>query len=145
MSFVYPIISDSARGFFILSNSRYLAILAMPDEFIRFRHFFRDNGLLACWKNLYNRLTEIEKNILLKVLCDSKSDRKKLSEEYSENINMILRLYTINKSQFDRNEITAKAIIKKMGSDNHKKSVVSIKNNFPNNSNKKLTSISAYM
>jgi len=95
------------------NEEEYLAILTMPDEFIRFRHFFRDNGLLAYWKSLYNHLSEIEKNILLEVLCDSKTNRKKLTGVYSENINMILRLYTINKSQFDRNEITAKKKNKK--------------------------------
>ena len=120
------------------NEKEYLAILTMPDEFIRHRHFFRDNGLLACWKSLYNRLTEIEKNILIKVLCDGKSDRRKLTEKYSENINQILGLYTINKSQFDRNEITAKVIIKKIGGNNTKQNKVkqkyltpkSLKNNY---------------
>jgi len=96
------------------SKKEYLEILTMPDEFIRFRHFFRDNGLLNFWKELYNRLTKYEKNKLIKILCDIKTDRTKLSKHYSENINKILQLYIINKSQFDRKEITPRIIISKI-------------------------------
>jgi hypothetical protein len=31
------------------TKEEYIKILTMPDEFIRFRHFFRDNGLLVLW------------------------------------------------------------------------------------------------
>jgi len=93
------------------TKNEYLQILMMPDEFIRFRHFFRDNGLLDLWKKLYNKLTSYERRKLLQVLCDSKTDRKKLSKQYSDNLNRILKLYVINKSQFDRNIVKAETII----------------------------------
>jgi hypothetical protein len=93
------------------SKEEYLKILTMPDEFIRFRHFFRNNGLLSVWHDLYSILTKNEKRKLLKIICDIKSDRTKLSKHYTGNIDNILKLYSINKSQFDRGEITAKSII----------------------------------
>jgi hypothetical protein len=92
----------------------YIKILTMPDEFIRFRHFFRDNGLLALWHDLYDDLANTEKKRLLKILCDIKSDRKLLSEHYTENIDKILQLYAINKSQFDRGEIKSDDLIKRI-------------------------------
>jgi hypothetical protein len=93
------------------TKEEYIKILTMPDEFIRFRQFFRDNGLRSIWNDLYNILTENEKRRLLKIICDIKSDRTKLSKHYTENIDNILQLYSVNKSQFDRGEITAKSII----------------------------------
>jgi hypothetical protein len=89
----------------------FLKILTMPDEFIRFRHYFRDIGLIDLWEKLFNILTKYEKKKLLKILCDIKLDRTKLSKNYSENLNKILQLYAINKSQFDRGEITARAVV----------------------------------
>jgi len=93
------------------NKEEYLQILTMPDEFIRFRHFFRDNGLIDFWKKLYNALTRYEKVKLLKIICDMKVDRTRQSNKYSNNINKILKLYLLNKSQFDRKEITVKTII----------------------------------
>jgi hypothetical protein len=96
------------------NKKEYLRILTMPDEFIRFRHFFRDNGLLSVWHNLYDALTKNEKRKLLKIICDIKLDRTKLSIHYTENIDNILQLYALNKSQFDRGEIVAKSIVLKI-------------------------------
>jgi hypothetical protein len=93
------------------NKDEYLEILIMPDEFIRFRHFFRDNGLLAFWHDLYNILTCDERKKLLKIVCDIKSDRAVLSKHYTVNIDNILILYSINKSQFDRGTITAESIV----------------------------------
>jgi hypothetical protein len=110
------------------NTEEYLIILTMPDEFIRWRHFFRDNGLIAFWRELYNFLTKNEKRQLLKTLCDIKSDRKKIAKHYTKNIDTILQLYTINKSKFERDEITANAIIKKIKRINVQKSDFSEKN-----------------
>lgn len=96
------------------SKEDYLKILTMPDEFIRFRHYFRDNGLINLWEYLYNNLTKYEKKKLLKILCAIRLDRSKLLKHYSENLDKMLLLYTINKSQFDRGEVTAKSIISKI-------------------------------
>jgi hypothetical protein len=96
------------------NKKEYRKILTMPDEFIRFRHFFRDNCLLALWHDLYDALTNNEKRRLLKILCDIKIDRKLLSRHYSKNIDKILYLYTINKFQFDRGTLIAASIIQRL-------------------------------
>jgi hypothetical protein len=82
----------------------YYSILTMPDEFIRHRHFFRDNGLIGCWTRLYNALSAVEKNKLLEIICASKQNRSVLFENHRPKISKILTLYTVNKSQFDRSE-----------------------------------------
>jgi len=117
------------------NKNEYLQILTMPDEFIRFRHFFRDNGLLNFWRDLYNALTKRERKKLLKILCEIKSDRMKLSKHYSQNIDKILPLYAINKSQFDRGEITAKSIIFKIKENKKENSFIELPSqNYPINS-----------
>jgi hypothetical protein len=126
------------------SKNEYLEILTMPDEFIRFRHFFRDNGLLAFWKDLYNSLTTVEKRKLIKILCESKNDKKQLLKKYSENINKILIFYTINKAQFDRNVITAGTIIKRIMGTNQRQKIVLNRNSLSNYSNNKSVSRNAF-
>ena len=93
------------------NSEEYLKILTMPDEFIRFRHYFRDNGLIKFWGGLYSTLTKTEKKRLLKILCDIKLGKTNPPKYYSVNIDKILLLYKIKKSQFDRNEITSTKII----------------------------------
>lgn len=92
----------------------YFMILTMPNELIRFRHFFRDNGLIDCWKKLYINLSDKEKNDLLDLLCKAKYDRSILFNEHSWKIKQILELYSINKPQFDRGERTASVILDKI-------------------------------
>lgn len=92
----------------------YFEILTMPDEFIRFRHYFRDNGLLDMWKQLYRELNDSEKQYLLNVLCEMKNDREVLDKEHPVLINNLLSLYKINKKQFDKNLITADSLISKI-------------------------------
>ena len=92
--------------------SEYLMILNMPDEFIRFRHFFRDNGLLSYWKELYLALSQSDQEYLLEILCKSKSDRTIIYGDYATSIKKILVLYTINKSQFIRKEKNTESVIR---------------------------------
>jgi len=134
------------------NKKEYLQILTMPDEFIRFRHFFRDNGLIDFWKKLYYSLTKYEKGKLINILCEIKMDRTKLLKLYSNNINKILILYSLNKSQFDRKEITAKSIIsnieiKAIKKKNNRKKLSSqryIAKELPSKNKKKIGKINAY-
>lgn len=90
----------------------YFEILNMPDEMIRSRHYFRDNGLLEEWKTLYRKLSDEERKSLLNLLCASKVNRSVLYQEQTNNIKQIFILYTLNKSQFDRGEKTAESVMK---------------------------------
>ncbi len=96
------------------SVDEYFKILTMPDEVIRFRHFFRDNGILKLWHSLYNDLCEREKTKLLELLCEAKKDKKVLSLVYTTKLNRILVLYRMNKSQFDRKEKSAASVMKQI-------------------------------
>jgi hypothetical protein len=116
------------------NTEEYLIILTMPDEFIRWRHFFRDNGLIVLWRKLYNILTKEEKRQLLKILCDIKSDRTKVTKHYTKNIDTILQLYTINRSQFERGEITADAIVGRIKKTNVQRTEFPTKNIFSGSS-----------
>ena len=93
------------------NTDEYFKILTMPDEFIRFRHFFRDNGLIDCWYKLYNNLSDAKKDSLLRILCDAKIDRSIIYENYSHNLNQILILYRLNKSQFDRGDKNSEIVL----------------------------------
>ena len=82
----------------------FLEILNMPDQFIRFRFFFKGNGLLDYWKALFLSLAKEEKLYLLDVLCKYKINKSIMSDAHPKPIKKILVLYTLNKSQFDRRE-----------------------------------------
>jgi hypothetical protein len=92
------------------SIDEYFEILNMPDELIRFRHFFRDNGLLDLWRDLYSKLSSESKAYLLNLLCAAKMDRSVLSHKHPDEIEQILILYKLNKTQFDREEKTADGV-----------------------------------
>ena len=96
------------------SINEFFEILIMPDELIRFRHFFRDNGLLNFWKELYADLSVAERDKLLEILCAAKTDRNVLNYEYSLQLKKIIQLYKINKSQFDRDEKNARCLIQEV-------------------------------
>lgn len=94
----------------------FLEILYMPDEFIRFRHFFRDNGLIGYWKTLFRSLSKSEKEYLLDVLCEAKTNKSIYNDHQSKNIKKIFIFYTINKLHFDRGEKSAQSVINEIES-----------------------------
>lgn len=94
----------------------FLEILDMPDEFIRFRFFFKRNGLLDYWKDLFHSLVKEEKLYLLDVLCQYKMNKSILSDAHPKPIKKILVLYTLNKSQFDRGERSYQSLINEVES-----------------------------
>lgn len=107
------LVFDEAFG----SNvEEFLNILSMPDEFIRFRHFFRDNGLIDYWKTLYCSLSEDEKEYLLDRICEYKTNKSIIDDNHPTRVRKILALYTINKSQFDRGEKSSHSVISKIES-----------------------------
>jgi len=94
----------------------FLEILSMPDEFIRFRFFFRENGLLDYWKALFHSLTESEKVYLLDVLCEYKTNKSIMTDNHPRQVKRMLVLYTINKSQFDRGNKSYQSVVKEIES-----------------------------
>lgn len=93
------------------NSEEFIQILTMPDEFIRHRHFFRNNGLIECWSRIYKTLSSVENKELLSIITAAKHDRTILFKKYSPKINRMLILYKLNKSQFDRGDTSAEDII----------------------------------
>jgi len=108
------------RDFFIEafgSNvEEFLEILSMPDELIRFRFFFKANGLIDYWKTLFRSLAEEEKTHLLDVLCKHKLNESIKTDEHPKRVKKMLVLYTINKSQFDRGERSYQSVVNEVES-----------------------------
>jgi hypothetical protein len=90
--------------------NEFYEILTMPDEFIRHREFFEQNGLIKYWKRLYQALNDEEKIQLIDVLCKVKDDRSLLNDNYFLPIKRILLLYTVNKNQCLKLEKTFQSI-----------------------------------
>lgn len=83
--------------------NEFLEILIMPDEFIRYREYFDNNGMILLWKALYQCLTYEEKEVFLKVIDDMVENPVLLQKKYSDSLNYILKLYTIRKKKVDNN------------------------------------------
>jgi hypothetical protein len=94
----------------------FLEILSMPDEFIRFRFFFKANGLTDYWKILFHSLSDEEKTRLIDVLCKQKLNESIRTDEHPKQVKKILVLYTLNKSQFDKGEISYQSVINEVES-----------------------------
>ena len=94
----------------------FLNILSMPDEFIRYRFFFKRNGLIDYWKALYCSLSEEEKEYLLDRICEYKTNKSIIDDNHPKLVQKLLVLYTINKSQFDRGEKSSHSVISKIES-----------------------------
>lgn len=75
----------------------------MPDEFIRFRDFFDDNGLIKVWKILYALLTEQEKLQLIDILERIVGEPEVLDYYYGNKIDIILPLYKLTKFKVESN------------------------------------------
>ena len=85
------------------SENEFLEILLMPDEFIRFRDFFDDTGLIKVWKMLYSLLTEQEKLQLIDILERMVGEPEVLDYSYGNNIDIILPLYKLTKFKVENN------------------------------------------
>lgn len=87
------------------NTSEYLEILTMPDEFIRYRDFFEENGMTQLWKDLYHRLTKNEREIFLEVLDDMVENPEALQKNYTDNLNYIFKFYSIKKKKVESNTL----------------------------------------
>ena len=91
-------------------ENEYFEILTMPDEYIRHREYFEQNGLINFWKELYHELSDEEKIYLIDVLCKIKNDRSILFANHPLAVKKILVLYLVNKNQCQKAEKTFQSI-----------------------------------
>lgn len=73
------------------NENDFIKILTMPNEFIKHRLFFEDKGYINNWNNLYEIMSDIEKQELLDCL------NNKLSAS-SNKVLEILKMYKITKN-----------------------------------------------
>lgn len=85
--------------------SQFEEILAMPDEFIRYRDFFEEKGLTQLWKYNYRKLSFQEKNKLIHILSIMSDCPEILHKQYSKKIQDILYYYTIRKKNVMENTL----------------------------------------
>lgn len=81
----------------------FLDILAMPDDFIRYRDFFEKNGLIQSWKTAYHKLSDEEKEELIKVLERMVDEPEILYLQYSDKLSKVLYFYTLAKKKVEGN------------------------------------------
>lgn len=72
------------------NESEFREILAMPDDFIRYRDFFVKSGLIELWTTAYHLLSEMEIERLIKILERIVEEPEVLNRHYSEHIDQIL-------------------------------------------------------
>ncbi len=80
------------------NEDEFIQILSMPDEYIRFRDFFEEQGLTFEWRSLYNKLTPSDKEVLINIVGESEvqHDLSKYGE-LSATLKTILKHYGIKK------------------------------------------------
>lgn len=76
------------------TSEEFYEILAMPNEFIKFRDFFEKNGMINAWRTSFRALSSGEKNELLQALSDG--------TEYKGNNPQILQFYKITKRKIEK-------------------------------------------
>ena len=85
------------------SKEEFIEILTMPDEFIRFRDFFDNTGLIKLWKTLYKLLSEEEKIQLIDILSKMVGEPEVLDFSYNGVIDNLLPLYKLSKFKVESN------------------------------------------
>lgn len=76
------------------TSEEFYEILAMPNEFIKFRDFFEKNGMIDAWRAAYRALESSEKTELLQALSDG--------TEYRGKNPQILQFYKITKRKIEK-------------------------------------------
>lgn len=92
--------SDFFMRAFGKTESHFLEILSMPDDFVRYREFFEKNGLIERWANEYAQLTSENRTELLCLLSDVEHERMVYSLPHNPALDSILRYYTITKQKY---------------------------------------------
>lgn len=94
------------------SKKEFIEILLMPNEFIRYRHFFRDCGFISCWKRELKKLSTYERRKLLECLCEQ-DFYNQVSPTISRQLSKIIKLYFVTKHQVEAGIVKAPINTKK--------------------------------
>lgn len=77
------------------TSAEFREILSMPNEFIKYRDFFDQTGLIAAWRRRFRNLSDADKERLLQSLSEG--------AEYLGADPEILQFYRISKKRAERN------------------------------------------
>lgn len=87
------------------SSEDFLAILAMPDDFIRYRDYFEKNGMISAWRNNYDELEQELKDELICILSSADFEVQVFEQKHSQALDPILLFYTVRKRAMEKNAI----------------------------------------
>lgn len=95
------------KDFFLRAFGRdvdeYLEILTMPDDFIRYRDYFEQIGLIRCWSEKFKELAPEHRDELLGILSEVESEIHITEHPHSKELDVILLFYTIKKNKIEKN------------------------------------------
>ncbi len=86
------------------SEEEFESILTMPSDFIRYREYFDNNGLINKWKTEYEKLSDTERIELLNILSNCKNEQAVLEKYHSPSLNEILPFYLVKKNKMEKNK-----------------------------------------
>ena len=86
------------------NTDEFLEILTMPDDFIRYRDYFEQHGLVQKWHDLYKGLTKDAKQELLNMLSNVAAETQVSDILHSSELNTILQFYTVKKNMMEKNK-----------------------------------------
>lgn len=84
------------------SPEEFIEILAMPDEFIRYRNYFTSNGYIDAWRQQYRLLGEEDKKTLMTILDDIVDNPEVFESKRSLKFSRVLKFYAIKKKNVDK-------------------------------------------
>ena len=78
------------------TQEEYFEILAMPREMIIHRYYYRDNGTTARWRELYQSLTEEQKDRLMQMVSHTVAELRSMPcpDEFKEILPFYLLKYS---------------------------------------------------
>lgn len=108
------------EDFFIKAFGRnpdeFEKILAMPNEFIKYRFFFEERGYIRIWNEAFDSLLQEQKKMLLEVVSTPVKERVVPTE-----LEFIHKLYTITKHQVDQKKVKLEDFYYPIGQDEQRK------------------------
>ncbi len=95
------------RDFFIRafgkSEEEFLEILAMPDDFIRYRDYFENNHLIQHWLQEYRKLNQDQIGELLKLLSCVETEVNVAEQKHPASLDSILKFYMVKRNKMEKN------------------------------------------
>ena len=85
------------------NEKRFMEILAMPDDYIRYRKYFNDIGLIKKWTVLYRGLKDNLREELLMLLSNARNEVNVMDYKHNKELDEILVFYTVKKRNLEDN------------------------------------------